>query len=103
MFVNIKDSHKAFVQHTLLVIFFAIMYYFAHLYIIRTSNKVGLEHPNRHHTDDKLVSFFDCIRFSLITQTTVGYGSLIPKHPITETINIIQLMTIYGVIILSFV
>lgn len=102
MFINIKDNHKTiFLQHTLLVLFFAVLYYIAHLYIVyHTHHTSGFEHSSGN--SDKLITFFDCVRFSLITQTTVGYGSLIAKHPLTEAINALQLMTIYGVIILSF-
>ena len=105
MFLKIKDIHKkTFLQHTLLVIFFAAVYYIAHLYIIKTSDDKdgGLLHFHEDKRKGHAISFFDCLRFSLITQTTVGYGALVPTHPITQTINVIQLMTIYGVIILAF-
>ena len=43
-----------------------------------------------------LLSFQDCIHFSLVTSSTVGYGDIVPKHPITKLIVDIQ-------IVLSFI
>ena len=101
---EIKESNKTmFLQHMLLIVLFAFAYYFAHIYIKHIHNRRSLIHPDEHKHNDTLITFFDCLRFSLITQTTVGYGSLIPTHTITKYINFIQLMTIYGVIIISFV
>lgn len=105
MFFKIKDSHKKmFLQHTLLIIFFAAVYYFTHLYIIKTSHNKdgGLVRTQEDKHKGTSISFFDCLRFSLVTQTTVGYGALVPTHSVTQIINVVQLMTIYGVIILSF-
>ena len=45
------------------------------------------------------ISLFDSFYFSLVTQTTVGYGILRPPTPLTKIINICQLFTIY----LSFI
>jgi len=104
MFIRIKDSHtRLFLQHTLLVVFFAAAYYFAHLYLVTNNphKHGGLKHSVENKDDH--ISFFDCVRFSLVTQTTVGYGALVPTHPLTQYINMLQLMTIYGVLILSFI
>ena len=54
-------------------------------------------------TKNKIVPIplFDAFYFSLITQTTVGYGKMTPPSRITQWINIFQLLTIYGVVALS--
>lgn len=46
-------------------------------------------------------SFFDFVHFSLVTQTTVGYGTMSPLSSLTKMINSIQLLTINGIIVLS--
>ena len=48
-------------------------------------------------------SFYDCFYFSLVTQTTVGYGDLIPRTRVMRGISICQLLTIYGVLALSWI
>ena len=106
MLLEFRQTHaKLFIQHSILILFFAVLYYFAHQYILNfNNNNGGLLNPNIDNIDSdvKPISFFDCVRFSLITQTTVGYGSLVPTHTLTKAINVIQLLTIYGVIIINF-
>ena len=50
---------------------------------------------------NKKYHLFDFFYFSLVTQTTVGYGSMVPTSILSKTINAIQLMTIYGIFIIS--
>ena len=44
---------------------------------------------------------FDCFYFSLVTQTTVGYGDIIPHTRFMRIINIFQMFSIYGIIATS--
>jgi hypothetical protein len=102
MFTISERHKKLFIQHFLLIFLFASLYYFAHLYIIDfIKEDGGLINPNKKNNKTS-ITFFDCFRFSLVTQTTVGYGSLVPTHILTDIINILQLLTLYSVIILSF-
>jgi len=48
-------------------------------------------------TVDKL-TFFDAMFFSLVTQTTVGYGTVVSRTYFSKIVNFIQLLTIYGVL-----
>ena len=48
-------------------------------------------------------SFTDCFYFSLVTQTTVGYGDMITHTRLSRLINILQLLTIYGVLAVSWI
>ena len=43
-------------------------------------------------------SLFDAFYFTLITQTTVGYGNFYAPSKVTQMINVVQLFTIYKVI-----
>jgi len=47
-------------------------------------------------------SFYDCFYFSLVTQTTVGYGDLAPRTRLMRGICMLQLLTIYGVLAVSW-
>ena len=54
-------------------------------------------------TDFAPWSFGECFYFSLVTQTTVGYGDMVEHTRISRIINILQLLTIYGVLAISWV
>lgn len=43
-------------------------------------------------------TLFDAFYFTLVTQTTVGYGNFYAPSKITQVINVMQLFTIYKVI-----
>lgn len=44
------------------------------------------------------ISLFDAFYFTLVTQTTVGYGVLYAPSKITQTVNILQLLTVYKMV-----
>lgn len=92
-FVNIR--HIKFIAHQLaVVLLFTALYYIGDLYVsYYEKDAKGFKHSNK-----KRLTLFDYFRFSLITQTTVGYGEMSASHTITEIINTIQLLTIYGII-----
>lgn len=79
-----------FINHIGLILLFTILYYLA--------EKIYSEPQN--DKNNKL-TLFDWFHFSLVTQTTVGYGAIIPTTKILKIINTIQLLTIYGVVILE--
>jgi len=54
-------------------------------------------------TDFEPWSFAECFYFSLVTQTTVGYGDMVAHTRISRIINVLQLLTIYGVLAVSWV
>jgi len=81
--------------HTLFIILFGIFYYLTHLYL----EKDGFVKAN----SEKEISLWDCIHFSIVTQTTVGYGGLIPMGPIMKFVNAIQLFTIFGIIVINLI
>lgn len=88
---------KEMVQtHLTVVVFFTIVYYILNLV---------LQDKGFHHLDNKndVISLFDCFHFSLITQTTVGYGHILPSHIFTKIVNVLQLLTIYGVLVFDII
>ena len=46
----------------------------------------------------KPLSLFDAFYFTLVTQTTVGYGMFYAPSKITQVINALQLLTVYKVV-----
>jgi len=48
-------------------------------------------------------SFGESFYFSLVTQTTVGYGDMVSHTRISRIINVLQLLTIYGVLAVSWI
>ena len=48
-------------------------------------------------------TFGECFYFSLVTQTTVGYGDMVSHTRISRIINVLQLLTIYGVLAVSWI
>lgn len=84
-------------SHLILVVIFAILYWISGK-IERYFEMTVIDNYGR-ETKEKVVSmsFFRCLYFSLITQTTVGYGHYDPPTIISETVNILQLLSILGV------
>ena len=83
------------------VILFMLLYYIA--------NVIGVKYKfisTRTHKPVKSITLFECLHFSLITQTTVGYhGSNVPGTPETKLsllINTIHLFIVLIAISLAF-
>lgn len=97
-----KSKHSFFKKHIMLILFFALAYYISSIiiesFIINNDHIINNNHNNNNNKSE-FSSFVDCLYFSLVTQTTVGYGDIVPKHTITKLITMLQLLTIYGVIL----
>lgn len=73
-------------KHLSIVFVFAFLYYLSETYLVFENKKDEItEH----------MSLLDCFHFSLVTQTTVGYGHIYPTNPYSRMINILQLLTIF--------
>jgi len=78
----IKSQHKGFKlsffkKNIVLVILFGLLYYLDSVY------------------NGNYNSLFNCFYYSLVTQTTVGFGDIIPKeHGYMKHITILQLLTV---------
>ena len=101
----LKNLTKTMIYYITLQIF--LVFLFTILYYV--SNKIGVKYKlisNRTHKPVKKVTLFDCLHFSLITQTTVGYhGQNAPETPetnLSKIINTIQLFVILGTFSLAF-
>lgn len=81
-----------FMTHLSLVFVFATIYWVLHEYV---TNKKAIRSSNQKQKD---LTWFDCFYFSIVTQTTVGYGDIVAVHPAARAANIIQLLSVYGVV-----
>lgn len=82
-----------FLNSMSIVFIFTIAYYITS----RIEERLGLID---NYTGKKItpLSLFDAFYFTLVTQTTVGYGSLYPPSKLSQTINILQLLTVYKIV-----
>lgn len=78
-------------KHIVVIIIFTFIYYFA--------NRLAVMHK----IEKKEIDLFDSLHFSLVTQTTVGYGKNFTSNLYTKTANIIHLLTIYGIYFINFI
>ena len=69
------------------VVHFTIMRSNAHAYTHTTNST----HTDSTHTIG--VQFLDAMYFSLVTQSTVGYGSIVPSTPLAKVAAGVQVLT----------
>jgi len=79
-------------RHLILVFVFTILYFLSELLLTYEGEKDKIKEP---------MTILDCFHFSLVTQTTVGYGHIYPINNYSRIINIFQLLSIYGVFVLE--
>ena len=65
------------------------------------SNNVINSTTKNNNPDYEPWTLMDCFYFSLVTQTTVGYGDINTHTTLTKLLNILQLFSIYGLFALS--
>jgi len=86
------------------VLFFILVsLFFSMLYIVVLPRLEGLPALSRNGKEVfsvEFVSFLDCLYFSVTTQTTLGYGDIIPISVSGKTCSIIQ--AAFGYIYLAF-
>lgn len=81
-----------FLTHLSVVIVFATLYWIIHVFV---SDKSALSST---HKKKEELTWFDCFYFSIVTQTTVGYGDITAVEPLAKAVNILQLLSVYGVV-----
>ena len=85
-----KKRFWKIVEHLLVIAIFAVLYYVGSMF----ASEEGKKKTSR-------LSFFDAFYFSLVTQTTVGYGDIAPVNKISKTICIFQLLSIMGIFVID--
>ena len=44
------------------------------------------------------LNYFDALYFSFVTQSTVGYGDIVPTNILTKSITMLQLLSVIAII-----
>ena len=82
--MNKKNIIGFITFYVLIILVFSIIYY-----IIGSHNfNYKHYHLNKHY-------FLDCVYFSTVTNSAVGYGDITPKTKLAKIIVIIQILLIY--------
>lgn len=84
-----------FFAHVSIIFVFATIYWILHEHV---TNRTALISSHKRQDQFNWVDYF---YFSIVTQTTVGYGDIVTEHPVARFVNIIQLLTVYGVVTYS--
>lgn len=72
------------------ILFFAVLYF------------IGGKFATNFLDEKENISFYDAVYFSIVTQSTVGYGDLVPTNVLTKSITMIQLLSIVAIICAEF-
>lgn len=80
-------NSKLFLYNIIFIIVFAAIYYIT-------------DHTIQYKTHNKKLNLIDSIYFSIVTQTTLGFGDIVPTHSLTRIIVIIQCLCIMGLLYL---
>lgn len=87
-----KRYKRFIIIHLLLLLFFTRLYYLSYKVIKDDTFKTD---------KTETMTFYDFFYFTLITQATIGYGDIVPIHPLTKMINILQIFSISYMILLQ--
>lgn len=90
-----KYKLQQVIYHLLAILIFAVAYYIMHKHI-----------PNAFKYDkdtEKDLDVVDFFYFSLVTQSTVGYGDITPVHNIPRMVCMFQIMSIYIIILVTLI
>ena len=105
-----KSGFEFIIRHLLVVIAFSFLYWIAgHFqkmypkYVHVLKPKIGESKSEKEKKEFIPWSLEESFYFSLVTQTTVGYGDMATHTRISRFINILQLLTIYGVLAISWI
>ena len=89
-----NKSKKKFIIHFILVIIFSLLYWISSFFEVYYKLPILDNRGNYTQKKAQPIGFYQCFYFSLITQTTVGYG----YHPsitlVSKGINVLQLFSI---------
>ena len=95
LFEDLKPEHlTSLSRHIFIIILFGIFYY-----TIYTNIDNSFDYKKEYGD----LTFTDFLYFSLVTQTTVGYGDITPIHRLARIGCMAQLLTTYAVVIISII
>jgi len=68
------------------ILLFALLYF------------IGGKFATQYLDEEEEIHFFDALYFSIVTQSTVGYGDLVPTNTLTKCLTMLQLFTVVAII-----
>ena len=106
LFIKLKSkSLKFLLLQFLVVILFSVLYWISEKFLIKYPN-IGKKYNLG--SSGYPASFYECFYFSLLTQTTIGYG--VPenindgeKNLLIEIINVIQMISIFVLLAVTII
>ena len=105
-----RNSIFSFISNSIILIFtidiivvilFSVIYYNLQFWI-KDSFVRSTENPQKLTNNVNNFTFLECLHFSLVTQTTLGYGDIVPRGNIPVFINTIQIVSLYAIPFLVF-
>ena len=87
-----KYKLQQVMYHVLGMLAFATIYYIIHKYI---------DNAFQYNKDNGDLNILDFFYFSLVTQSTVGYGDITPIHKLPRIICMMQILLIYAITVIS--
>jgi len=84
------------------VTIFGIIYYNLQFWMKNAFIISFVEETDNRASNIKKFTFLECMHFSLVTQSTVGYGAIIPNGNISTIINSMQILSIYLIPLIIF-
>jgi len=99
--INIINNDKS--PYYIVLFFMVVSVFFSALYYMILPSLEGypsLKHGSHGSGQAALITYLDCFYFSVTTQTTVGYGDIIPFSTLGKVCSIIQ--AAFGYFYLAF-
>ena len=80
------SSYYIFVFSIISILVFAVLHYGLNLYYTKVRGE-----PPIYNQD---VGIIDCLYYSIVTQTTLGYGDIVPTHMASRLLVVAQCISI---------
>lgn len=93
MLIHFVKNKKVYIAHFLTAIFFGIIYSTLLLFNVKSffiNDKIS---PINNLFDKLFNGFY----FSLITQTTIGFGDIVPQTKISKLLVMLQVLSVFGI------
>lgn len=93
LFFHLSKKFHVYIAHCITALLFGIVY--SILLMLDTTSFTMKQ--TKTHTYSIYDSLFDGLYFSFITQTTIGFGDVVPKSYLAKIIVILQCLSVFGI------
>lgn len=91
-FLLSKKSH-IYIAHFITALVFGIVYT---ILLLTHANSFKID-KSKSHTYSNYDYLFNGLYFSFITQTTIGFGDVVPKSYLAKIIVLLQCLSVFGI------